>query len=1286
MRVGRLDLVRLVERAQEIESFEEAVSLAVRAMPADAGSIIDFLEIPTGDAFDVEPAQAIAYFKAKGLQPTFSYADMIGKAHDQAFTVAKMMDVDMLGQVRASLDSAMANGTPFKEWADGIVPLLQSGGWWGRKAVVDPLTGRAVVSELGSPWRLETIFRTNMQSAYAAGAWQEIEEQADLAPFLMYDAIDDFRTRPLHASWDRTVLQVTSPWWSSHYPPNGYNCRCGVIQLSAEEVEALGLKPAVEPPDNGTYLWQNPRTGEVSQVPDGIDPGFDHNVGQTMAADSKKLLADKIGQLPVDMQAAAAKAMADETVSAASAAQAEVAAAAAKAALARAKALADEKAAQWGAKAKIDAIAGGKMADPGGFLLSGLKKAKKLEAWPDLQPTDQLATLEQAAAELKASHTLSTKLSQYKKAVLAGKTPPPSAVKAMQGMPEEEQAAFLAKLDAEKAAADAKKAAAEAEALKSATASAKVVTGTPPDPLTMTKIGEQKGSNPGGTYQDTETGIKWYVKQPASAEIARNEVLAGKFYELMGVEVPEMHLIELNGKPSIASRIVDGLKKADPADLAVAPGTAEGFGADAWLANWDVVGLGYDNLLTQGARAFRVDTGGALRYRAQGTLKGNAFGRVVTEIDSLRDPSLNRQAQSVFGKLTAEQIERSVERVLRVREDEIRALVDAYGPQDAAERRLLADLMIERQRNLAQRFPQAAKRVRGGQLDEAPAAARVTDAEQAQVEASRVNGYAFPTDSDAIEDNNVLVHTFKRQAGQDATRGYLKLQPAASKLLIDSIKAATGDAKTVRLADARQAILEAVKSINFRASKGQPFDAKVVERIKIAAGKAEGVVGELRLAAKTASNAAELEAQADTLAAWRDGLLRLFPDAVAGKPATMLPGQFPASSIPDELELKIPAAPGAPTGPKWKRVATQYQFDTAKFERSYAREDGGKASVSGVSLHYEAELADGTRVTYFPHDPNVAYAMQGVVQIDAPGRSAEATGRVFSSLDEIGVNSKRAGEVDRQHLYLNGFARIRLLRTSYEAEFAAISDRTEAGVQAKLALLKKATGVDVAASEGWKSVDGIRPAFGHGRAFQLRPDLDTTEFRAFAAKHVIFHNPQGLGTDAGSGVFERIKTVIEGGGMFAPLTDRVRRGVPLAGSSVSSDLKTGGGDYHFTRIRRKASATGSGIYWRPQVLQRMDAITYDSDQFGRTTPGHIEANRKGQAVSDFASVAASSGNETIFKGGMSIFDQVDRIVLSSPSEVTSAIAWMRANGYKAWPDGRALEEVILSKEAHAARL
>lgn len=277
--------------------------------------IVDFLDVPTGDWFDVAPDRARDYFARKGLRTTWSYADMLGQEHDRAFTVAKLMDVDLLGQVRDSLQVALANGVTFRDWSATITPILQQAGWWGDEGGV----------QLGSPWRLETIFRTNMQAAYAVGQWDQITSQADIAPFLLYDAVDDHRTRPLHRKWDGTVLPVDHPWWRVHMPPNGFSCRCGVIQLDADQLADMGLSVS-DPPEDGTYRWVNPRTGRAREVPDGIDPGFDRNAGADVARaaardtiqpgasvpEIAKVLLEKARNLPPESRPALAQSLARE--------------------------------------------------------------------------------------------------------------------------------------------------------------------------------------------------------------------------------------------------------------------------------------------------------------------------------------------------------------------------------------------------------------------------------------------------------------------------------------------------------------------------------------------------------------------------------------------------------------------------------------------------------------------------------------------------------------------------------------------------------------------------------------------------------------------------------------------------------------------------------------------------------------------------------------------------------------------------------------------------------------
>jgi SPP1 gp7 family putative phage head morphogenesis protein len=245
---------------------------------------------------DLAPEAALRFFRRKGLQASFSWQDMWQEEHDAAFTVAKMMDIDLLRDVRDSVDRAIAGGQTFQTFRKSLEPELVKAGWWGRKEVADPQTGEIKEVQLGSVRRLQTIFRTNMQVAYSAGDWEQIQESAESAPYLMYDAVDDNRTRPLHRLWDRLVLLWNDPWWQTHRPPNGWGCRCSTIQLSAVELKAMGLAVS-EAPAITMREYTNRRTGEITRVPDGIDPGFAYNPGASRMQHLQAQLQAKLNEL-----------------------------------------------------------------------------------------------------------------------------------------------------------------------------------------------------------------------------------------------------------------------------------------------------------------------------------------------------------------------------------------------------------------------------------------------------------------------------------------------------------------------------------------------------------------------------------------------------------------------------------------------------------------------------------------------------------------------------------------------------------------------------------------------------------------------------------------------------------------------------------------------------------------------------------------------------------------------------------------------------------------------------
>ena len=228
--------------------------------------------------FDLPPTKAIEFFRRKGLRSSFAWQDVWAAEHEASFTVAKMGDIDLLTTVRDAVDRALAEGTTQAQFNKQLIPTLQKEGWWGVQEQVDPLTGKDRLVQLGSPRRLQTIFRTNLQTAYAAGEWADILDTAEVAPYLMYDAVDDTQTRPAHHSWDGTVLRITDEWWRTHRPPNGWNCRCSVIQLGDADLQSMG-REIDQAPRIERREYVNKRTGEVMQIPKGIDPGWDYNPG-----------------------------------------------------------------------------------------------------------------------------------------------------------------------------------------------------------------------------------------------------------------------------------------------------------------------------------------------------------------------------------------------------------------------------------------------------------------------------------------------------------------------------------------------------------------------------------------------------------------------------------------------------------------------------------------------------------------------------------------------------------------------------------------------------------------------------------------------------------------------------------------------------------------------------------------------------------------------------------------------------------------------------------------------
>ena len=209
------------------------------------------------------PEEIVEYFESKGYTISWDWRDTWKEANAKAFTVSGAMKMDVLKTIRGEVEAALGEGNTFREFKNNLEPELQKMGWWGEKEIVNPETGEVQKRELGSPRRLRTIYRTNLQTSYNSGRWKNQQESS--RPYLEYIAVLDQNTRPSHRSAHGTVLRKDDPWWGSHYPPNGWGCRCRARSLSARQVdeEEVGGAPGSFAGEGWDY---NP--GEAAFQPD----------------------------------------------------------------------------------------------------------------------------------------------------------------------------------------------------------------------------------------------------------------------------------------------------------------------------------------------------------------------------------------------------------------------------------------------------------------------------------------------------------------------------------------------------------------------------------------------------------------------------------------------------------------------------------------------------------------------------------------------------------------------------------------------------------------------------------------------------------------------------------------------------------------------------------------------------------------------------------------------------------------------------------------------------------
>ena len=234
--------------------------------------------------------EQVDFFQNKQLVPTQHWDDLKRDAHDTGFMVAGAMQMDLLADFHGSLLLAQKNGTTLKDFTANFERIVAKHGWTG-------WTGEG--TEAGRAWRAKIIFETNMRTSYQAGRWQQFQANKDKRPYLIYKHSHSVTTpRPEHLRWDGLIIHIDDPWLRVHYPPQGFGCKCTMFALSDRDLQRMGKDGPDQAPDNGTYDWVDPKTGEIHTFPVGVQPFWDYAPGASLSSRARDAVIRKAAGLP----------------------------------------------------------------------------------------------------------------------------------------------------------------------------------------------------------------------------------------------------------------------------------------------------------------------------------------------------------------------------------------------------------------------------------------------------------------------------------------------------------------------------------------------------------------------------------------------------------------------------------------------------------------------------------------------------------------------------------------------------------------------------------------------------------------------------------------------------------------------------------------------------------------------------------------------------------------------------------------------------------------------------
>ena len=215
--------------------------------------------------------EQIEFFRNKLNIPTERWNDIWKDGHNSGFMVAGALTNDLLNDFRKSVDMAIAEGKSIGWFKQAFNDIVAKHGW--------SFNGNA-------DWRAKVIYETNMRQSYNAGRFEQLQH----FEIWEYQHGDSLHPRLQHLAWHNLRLPKEDSFWLTHFPINGWGCKCRVRGRTQAWMDRHGFKIDKSPVID-LVEWTDKKTGEIHWVPKGIDAGFDYAPRKQKVTEQQRQLA-----------------------------------------------------------------------------------------------------------------------------------------------------------------------------------------------------------------------------------------------------------------------------------------------------------------------------------------------------------------------------------------------------------------------------------------------------------------------------------------------------------------------------------------------------------------------------------------------------------------------------------------------------------------------------------------------------------------------------------------------------------------------------------------------------------------------------------------------------------------------------------------------------------------------------------------------------------------------------------------------------------------------------------